>query len=63
MLKEQAHEIARGVRDCLPMQMRQRLKAIDVCPKLHNGMLTIRVYMVNVTADEPAAFTFLPEEI
>ncbi len=63
MTRQEAQGIAQGVRDHLPMNMRQRLKSIDVCPKLHSGMLTIRVYMVNQTAEEPEAFIFKSEEI
>ena len=63
MTSREAHYIAQGLRDHLPTEMRQRLKSIDVCPKLHGGMLTIRVYMVNKTAEEPEAFIFPSEEI
>ncbi len=63
MTRQEAQEIAQGVRDKLPMGMRQRLKAVDVVPKLHSGMLTIRVYMTNQTAEEPDAFIFKAEEI
>ncbi len=63
MTRQEAQEIAQGVRDKLPFSARQRLKAIDVVPKLHSGMLTIRVYMTNVTAEEPEAFVFKAEEI
>lgn len=63
MTRQEAQSIAQGVRDHLPMGARQRLKAIDVCPKLHSGMLTIRVYMTNQTAEEPEAFIFKAEEI
>jgi hypothetical protein len=45
------------------MEQRARLKAIDVVPKLHDGMLTIRVYMTTKTADEPTAHIFKAEEI
>lgn len=63
MTRDEAQYIAQGVRDHLPVAMRQRLKAMDVCPKLHNGMLTIRVYCVNMTAEEPEAYIFKNEEI
>ncbi len=63
MTRQEAHQIAQGIRDHLPMSQRQRLKAIDVIPKLHDGMLTIRVYMTNKTADEPEAHIFRAEEI
>lgn len=47
----------------MPMEMRQRLKSIDVLPKLHSGMLTIRVYCVNKTAEEPESYIFKNEEL
>lgn len=63
MTRDEAHYLAQGIRDHLPMSKRQRLKSIDVCPKLHDGMLTIRVYMTNKTAEEPEAHIFKAEEI
>ena len=63
MTRDEAHYLAQGVRDHMPVPARQRLKSIDVCPKLHDGMLTIRIYMVNKTAEEPEAFIFKSEEI
>lgn len=63
MTRTEAQQIAAAVRDNLPPSSRQRLKAIDVIPKLHDGMLTIRVYMVNKTADEPDVHIFKREEI
>lgn len=45
------------------MAIRQRLKAIDVCPRLHQGMLTIRVYAVAQTAEDPPPFVFKSEEL
>jgi hypothetical protein len=47
----------------MPHDMAWRVKSIDVCPKLHQGMLTIRVYMKNVTAEDPEPFIFPVEEI
>jgi stage III sporulation protein SpoIIIAA len=63
MTRDEAQQIAAGVRDHLSMGVRQRLKAIDVCPKLHQGMLTIRVYAHNQTAEDPPPFVFLAEEL
>ena len=63
MTREEAHELAGRVRDGLPGSMRQRLKAIHVAPKLHQGMLTIRVYAISQTAEEPEAFIFAAQEL
>jgi len=63
MNRDQAELIARVVKMALASEARHRLKSIDVCPKLHEGMLTIRVYMVNKTAEEPEAHIFKAEEI
>lgn len=63
MTRHEAQRIAGNVRDALSMEQRARLKAIDVVPKLHDGMLTIRVYMTTKTADEPTAHIFKAEEI
>ncbi len=63
MTRKEAHRIASGIRDALSMDQLARLKAIDVCPKLHDGMMTIRVYMTHRTAEEPEAHIFRSEEI
>jgi hypothetical protein len=63
MTQPEAHLLACKVRDGLPMPLRQRLKAIDVCPRLHQGMLTIRVYAVAQTAEDPPPFVFTAEEL
>ena len=63
MTRDEALELAGKVRDGLPWAMRQRLKAIHVAPKLHQGMLTIRVYAINQTAEEPESFVFAAEDL
>ena len=63
MTRDEAHDLAWAVRMGLPTQARVRLKAIHVMPKLHEGFLTIRVFMVNQTADDPEPFVFVAEEI
>lgn len=63
MTRNEAQQIAQGVRDHLPMAMRQRLKSIHIMPKLHNGFLTIRVHCVPVTAEDPEPYIFVVEEI
>lgn len=63
MTREQAQVIAEAVVDALPPGDADRLKALDVCPKLHQGMLTIRVYFTNKTAEDPEPYIFKAEEI
>ena len=63
MTRHEAHELASGVRDHLPMFMRQRLKAIHIMPRLHNGHLTIRVFMINQSAEDQPEFIFMSEEL
>lgn len=63
MTRDEAFHLAARVRDALPWSTRQRLKAIDVIPRLHDGMLTIRVYAKNQTAEDPEPFVFRIEEL
>jgi hypothetical protein len=63
MTREEGLRLAAAVRDALPMAMRQQLKAIHVSPKLHNGHLSLRVFMVPVTAADPEPFVFAAHEI
>lgn len=62
MTKDEAVELARKVRDGLPWRMRQRLKAIHIMPKLHEGHLTFRVFCHPQTADDPDPFIFAEGE-
>lgn len=39
------------------------VKSIHVMPKLHNGHLTIRVFMIPVAAEDPDPFIFTREEL
>ena len=63
MTYDEAHDIARVLRLELPGRMSERIKAIHVMPKLHNGHLTIRVFMIPVTAEDPEPFVFAADEI
>jgi hypothetical protein len=63
MTREEGALLAAAVRDALPMALRQQLKAIWVHPHLHNGHLTVRVFMVPVTAADPEPFVFAAHEI
>ena len=63
MTRTDARNIARAIALNLSPDQISRLKAIEVNPKLHDSMLTIRVYMRNRTADEPVPHIFNAEEI
>lgn len=63
MTRGEAHELAHMVRAGLPSNMRANLKSIWVMPHLHNGHLTIRVFMTAQTAEDPEPFVFLAEEL
>ena len=63
LTRDEAVKLARGIRDALPESYRQRLKAIHVAPRLHAGMTTIRVFTVNVTADDPAPYIFSVDDL
>ena len=63
MTQDEARELAGYVRDGLPMRMRQRLKAVHIAPRIHNGHLTIRVFMVPLAAEDPEPFIFGAEEL
>ena len=58
MTRTDAAEIAAAVRDALSPNQRTRLKAIHVNPRLHDGMLTIRVFMTSEAAAEPEHYVF-----
>ena len=62
MTRDEAQWLAAFVRSGLPKSVEQRLKAIHVAPKLHQGMLTIRVFCVNQTAEDPEPFVFSADE-
>ena len=64
MLTERsARRLAIWVRDGLTPTMRQNLKAIHIAPRLHNGHLTIRVFMVPQIAEDPEPFIFGAENL
>lgn len=56
--KVEARVIACKVRDALPMQMRQRLKGIEVVPRLNEERLTIRVFFIPISAPDPETHNF-----
>jgi len=61
--RNEALKIAIGVCGGLPDSMYRRLKAIHIAPKLHQGMLTIRVFSVNETAPDQEPFIFTTDEL
>lgn len=63
MNRVEATRLAQAIKANLPDSMRERLKNIDIIPKLHDGMCTIRLYMFNKVAEEPEAFIFPSKEI
>jgi len=63
MTHVEARALARGIVDHLPIRDIPRLKGMDVCPRLHQGMLTIRVYFTNSTAPDPDPYIFKADEI
>ena len=63
MNRVEATRLAQAIKGNLPADMRKRLKNIDIIPKLHEGMCTIRLYMYSKAAEEPEAFIFPSKEI
>ena len=63
MTREEGHDLACAVRSGLPGRMMIRLKSIHVAPKLHSGHLTIRIFMVPQTAEDPEPFVFAADEL
>jgi hypothetical protein len=63
MNQEEAKVVARAIKDALPADMRDRLKAIDVITRLHDGMCTVRLYMYNKVAEDPKPYNFAAKEL
>ena len=63
MTKGEAWELACKVRDALSPETQQRLKAVHIVPRLHQGMLTLRIFTVNRTAPDPDPFIFTADEL
>jgi len=63
MNRDQARRIGKAILAAMPHDMAWRVKAMDVAPKLHQGMMTIRIYMKNVSAPEPEVYIFKEEEL
>jgi hypothetical protein len=55
----EARLLAAAIKRALPNQV----KAVHVMPKLHQGHLTIRVFMVPQIAEDPDPFIFASEEL
>ena len=64
MTHVQARVIAREIYQwAMPIEARSRIKAIHVMEHLHQGHLTIRVFMTPSPAADPAPFIFTAEEL
>jgi len=59
----EARAIASALKHVLLPSVGKRMKAIHVIPRLHEGVLTIRVFSVPHTAEEPASYMYNAEEI
>jgi hypothetical protein len=59
MKQETARAVAAAIKAALP----NKVKAVHLMPKLHQGHLTIRVFMVPQIADDPEPFIFESEEL
>jgi hypothetical protein len=54
-----AKAVAAAIKAALP----NHVKAVHVMPKLHQGHLTIRVFMLPQIAEDPEPFIFTSEEL
>ena len=63
MTEQEARNLAIASINSLPIDDLSRLKSVHVAPKLHQGMLVVRMFFVNKTAEDPEPFIFLPEEL
>jgi len=63
MTRSEAQNVAAAAVAQLSPEARLRFKAVDVIPRLHQGMLTIRLYFFNHTAPDPEPYIFTAEEI
>ena len=63
MTRAEGQELAHMVRAGLPSAMMAKLKSIWIMPHLHNGHLTIRIFMYPQIAEDPEPFVFASDEI
>lgn len=63
MTRSEAYVLAHTLANSMPSRDRRRLKSIDVLPRLHKGMLTIRCYFINEAAEEPESYIFNAEDL
>ena len=61
--KSYARDIATVIREALTDDQRRRLKSIHIHTRIHDGMMTIRVFMKNSTADDPEPYIFHAEDL
>ena len=63
LTRQEALCIASAVRENLPESQRRRLKSIHLQTRLHDAMITIRVFMTSSTAPDPEAYIFDKDEL
>ena len=63
LTREEGRVLAGYIRDGLPVRLRQRLKAIHIQARLHEGHCTARIFTVPDTADDPESYVYAAHEI
>ena len=63
MTPREAQRIAHILFHALSIDQMRRVKAIHVVPRLHDAMLTIRVFMVNKSGEDNEPYVFNREEL
>lgn len=63
MTREEAKILAWAVQAGLPGECLGRLKAIHIAPRIHQSMLTVRIFMVPSTALDPEPYIFAADEL
>lgn len=62
MTRDEGRALATACFYGLHAEMFKRVKSIHIMNHLHEGHLTIRVFMKSKTAEDPEAMIFLPGE-
>jgi hypothetical protein len=63
MTRDNAHGICCAIVQHLDTMDRARLKSIHVVTRLHDGMITFRLYFVSQPHEDPAPFIFDEREL
>lgn len=63
MTEHEARMLALAIREHLPHGCRARFKAVHIAQHLHQGHLTVRVFMVPVTADDPTPYIYTADDL